>query len=81
MHTETQHNLALKLEAQLYQLLGMIDNRLRERAEQLIGQLKRYYELSKQRNALRELSDEQLEDIGISRADALREAAKPFWKE
>ncbi|WP_338531960.1 DUF1127 domain-containing protein [Nitratireductor thuwali] len=32
------------------------------------------------RMALQELSDHQLKDIGISRADAFREAAKPFWK-
>ncbi len=31
------------------------------------------------RIALQELSDEQLKDIGISRADAFREAARPFW--
>lgn len=32
------------------------------------------------RMALQELSDHELKDIGISRADAFREAAKPFWK-
>ncbi|HJQ58907.1 MAG TPA: DUF1127 domain-containing protein [Vineibacter sp.] len=34
---------------------------------------------SRQRSALRELSDRQLDDIGVTRADARREAAKPFW--
>lgn len=33
----------------------------------------------RQRRALRELSPEILQDIGVSREDALLEAAKPFW--
>lgn len=31
------------------------------------------------RRLLLELSDQQLKDIGISRADAYREADRPFW--
>ena len=34
----------------------------------------------RQRQALLELDDRLLNDIGISRADALREARRPFWK-
>ena len=34
----------------------------------------------RQRRALLSLSDSMLSDIGISRADALREGEKPFWK-
>jgi len=34
----------------------------------------------RQRNALRELDEHLLKDIGLSRDDALREAAKPFWQ-
>ena len=33
-----------------------------------------------QRRQLAELSADQLRDIGISRAEALAEAAKPFWR-
>jgi uncharacterized protein YjiS (DUF1127 family) len=33
------------------------------------------------RYELRSLSDRDLRDIGLSRADAYREAAKPFWCE
>jgi uncharacterized protein YjiS (DUF1127 family) len=33
------------------------------------------------RGELRNLSDRDLRDIGLSRADAHREAAKPFWCE
>ena len=33
-----------------------------------------------QRRDLMVLDDWQLEDIGISRCDAAREAAKPFWR-
>jgi uncharacterized protein YjiS (DUF1127 family) len=38
---------------------------------------------SRQRRALGELAernDRLLEDIGVTRAEALREAAKPFWR-
>jgi uncharacterized protein YjiS (DUF1127 family) len=34
----------------------------------------------RERNALAELSDHLLEDIGVSHEAALREAAKPFWR-
>ena len=34
----------------------------------------------RQRRALAELEDQILDDIGISREQAHREAAKPFWK-
>jgi uncharacterized protein YjiS (DUF1127 family) len=31
------------------------------------------------RLALLEMTDEQLKDIGVSRADAYREGSRPFW--
>lgn len=34
----------------------------------------------RQRKLLRGLDDFMLQDIGMSRADALRESSKPFWK-
>lgn len=36
-------------------------------------------ERRRSRSALEEMSDAQLKDIGISRADAFREAHRPFW--
>ncbi|MBZ2167374.1 DUF1127 domain-containing protein [Marinobacter sp. F4216] len=33
------------------------------------------------RTQLARLPDHMLKDIGVSRADAEREAQKPFWKE
>lgn len=33
-----------------------------------------------QRRALREMDDDQLRDLGISRRSALREGRKPFWR-
>lgn len=36
---------------------------------------------ARQRRELMQRSDRLLEDIGISRADARREASKPFWRE
>jgi len=38
-----------------------------------------WQERAEQRCALKELDTRQLKDIGISRADAVREAHKPFW--
>jgi uncharacterized protein YjiS (DUF1127 family) len=34
-----------------------------------------------QRDDLRRLTDRQLDDIGLTRAEAEREAAKPFWRD
>jgi uncharacterized protein YjiS (DUF1127 family) len=41
-----------------------------------------WVERSRQRRALADLADDDhlLKDIGVSRQDALREAAKPFWR-
>jgi len=40
----------------------------------------RWIERTRQREALAQLDDHTLRDIGITRFDALREAEKPFWK-
>jgi len=37
-------------------------------------------ERSRQRQALAELDDHALKDIGVTRQQAIAEAAKPFWK-
>jgi|GEM_PF-1029355 uncharacterized protein YjiS (DUF1127 family) len=44
-----------------------------------VSWLERQLERRRSRIALMELSDELLKDIGLSRADAHREAARPFW--
>jgi len=41
--------------------------------------VKAWREVSRQRNELRNLSDQLLKDIGISPADAQREADRHFW--
>ena len=35
---------------------------------------------ARERRLLLELDDRSLKDLGLSRADARREAAKPFWR-
>jgi len=40
----------------------------------------RWIECARQRRALGELDDRMLRDIGITRCDAARECAKPFWR-
>ncbi len=44
----------------------------------LRGTLDRYA-LSRERARLREMSDAQLSDLGITRPSALAEARRPFW--
>ncbi|HSS65120.1 MAG TPA: DUF1127 domain-containing protein [Gammaproteobacteria bacterium] len=46
----------------------------------LLRTLALWHERARQRRALAVLPDELLKDIGVSRADAMREAGKPFWK-
>ncbi len=46
----------------------------------LILRLRTRGERRRQRQALLELSDALLEDIGVSRADAVREGTKPWWR-
>jgi uncharacterized protein YjiS (DUF1127 family) len=43
--------------------------------------IKRYRALARQRHELAQLSDDQLEDIGLTREAAEKEAGKPFWVE
>jgi uncharacterized protein YjiS (DUF1127 family) len=38
-----------------------------------------WQDVARQRRALLELDERLLKDIGISRADAEREASRPFW--
>jgi uncharacterized protein YjiS (DUF1127 family) len=35
---------------------------------------------SQQRQALAQLDDDHLKDIGVTRQEAITEARKPFWK-
>ena len=39
-----------------------------------------WHDRARERRALMEMSDQMLSDVGISRADACREAARPFWR-
>jgi uncharacterized protein YjiS (DUF1127 family) len=59
---------------------GFVRN-LAQRADRVITALLRWHELARQRRALLSLDDHMLKDIGLSRADAAREAARPFWDE
>lgn len=43
------------------------------------AQLSRWRQLSKDRAELARLSDDRLRDIGLSRADVLKESSRPFW--
>lgn len=45
----------------------------------ILETLLRWQDLSMQRRRLLELDAYMLKDIGISRADAVREARRPFW--
>jgi uncharacterized protein YjiS (DUF1127 family) len=45
----------------------------------LITRLRHLYGIWRQRRALARLSNAQLQDIGVTRAQADAEAARPFW--
>ena len=49
-------------------------------ALRFVDMLLLFQERARQRRALVELDDRLLRDIGVSRADAEREANKPFWR-
>ncbi|HMJ43153.1 MAG TPA: DUF1127 domain-containing protein [Pseudolabrys sp.] len=46
----------------------------------LIGTIAIWVVRRRQRRALAQLDDHLLEDVGLSREQARREAGKPFWK-
>ena len=45
-----------------------------------LARLLRWHERARQRRQLMQLSDHLLRDLGITRATALGEAEKPFWR-
>lgn len=53
---------------------------LRPRFRAALTRLREWYEVYRQRRELLGLDEAMLKDIGISRADALREGGKPFWQ-
>ena len=52
---------------------------LRSAAGGLVLALLRWQELAQQRRRLLSLDDRMLKDIGITRAEAMREGMRPFW--
>jgi uncharacterized protein YjiS (DUF1127 family) len=58
---------------------GQPAERLRSALSWVILTLMRWQELARQRRALAAMNDHMLKDLGLTRADALREAGRPFW--
>jgi uncharacterized protein YjiS (DUF1127 family) len=50
-----------------------------EQARSWLMLLANWYARYQQRQALQQLDDHLLADIGVSRSEALAEARKPFW--
>lgn len=48
-------------------------------AGRIVTKILFWREVATQRAVLGSLSDELLKDIGITRAEAVREASRPFW--
>jgi len=46
----------------------------------LFALVRTWYRRARERQALAELDEHLLRDCGLSRAEAHREAAKPFWR-
>jgi uncharacterized protein YjiS (DUF1127 family) len=57
------------------------DRGLQKFATVAVTRLLRWHELARQRRALLTLDDRMLKDIGLTRADAEREAGRPFWRD
>ncbi len=53
---------------------------LRAGAIRALETLFEWQERARERNHLETLSDYHLKDMGISRADVVRETSKPFWR-
>jgi len=47
---------------------------------QLLRLLTIWYQRSRQRHQLAQLTDRQLSDIGVNLSEALAESEKPFWQ-
>jgi uncharacterized protein YjiS (DUF1127 family) len=58
---------------------GQPAERLRSALSWVILTLMRWQELARQRRALAAMNDHMLKDLGLTRANALREAGRPFW--
>lgn len=66
------HVVLLKNEGEIPSLIS--------RLQISLSRLKQYRQNAKQRKQLAQLPDYLLKDIGVTRAEALEEAEKPFWK-
>jgi uncharacterized protein YjiS (DUF1127 family) len=53
---------------------------IRPWAAAALDRLLAWHEVARQRRALLGLSDRMLKDIGVTRAEAEREASRPFWR-
>ena len=51
----------------------------RARPQPRLNSLRNLFALSRQRRALAQLDESRLNDIGISRDEALKEARRPVW--
>jgi uncharacterized protein YjiS (DUF1127 family) len=59
---------------------GGLRSALRSSVIRMVEAFLAWHDRARERRALMELSDHMLRDIGISRAEAHGEAAKPFWR-
>jgi uncharacterized protein YjiS (DUF1127 family) len=60
--------------------LVSLGSRMRRAPARVAAACAAWHERARQRSALMELSDYMLCDIGVSRAAAIDEAEKPFWR-
>jgi|TARA_R110000744_G_scaffold64950_7_gene133510 uncharacterized protein YjiS (DUF1127 family) len=59
--------------------LKIVRNRLQALAFKAWLKLRRWQQVSYERRLLLTMSDAQMKDIGVSRAEAMNEAVRPFW--
>lgn len=71
---------AWEVESGIPRARGRLDVAWREVAARWLDRLGDWEQRAGQRRQLAELDDRALADIGRSRAEAMAEAAKPFWR-
>jgi uncharacterized protein YjiS (DUF1127 family) len=79
MSTTLYHKPELKCTCQEQNKQRTLSADLRRGLDTLAATVRRWHSRSRQRQALAELSSHLLNDIGVSRLEADREAEKPFW--
>lgn len=71
----TNHHRSVRISRQLFVATKLW------RLRRLLARMLLWHDRARQRTWLRQLDTHALKDIGLTREKALRESAKPFWRD